>query len=232
MPCDVRTRTVGLFSRKQLRPKKARAIFGWMPRPSRLLHTIMLLHIPRLARAHTNANANAKLHRPPPLALLARRHLASTAAPRSTPPLGLASQRSEACELGRATTPAAPIYQAKPTRAVTERAKKIVAYHQQYKCSGCAKLLPPNYEIDHIVPVALGGHNGLENLQALCRVCHVGKTRQQRHDILDAAAASARQPTPPAHRAYVHNASARCPPCARRVPSHRSASSCSSRRQW
>lgn len=40
--------------------------------------------------------------------------------------------------------------------------------------------LPIQYsiEIDHVVPVALGGDVlGLENLQALCRDCHIAKTK-------------------------------------------------------
>jgi DNA helicase-2/ATP-dependent DNA helicase PcrA len=50
------------------------------------------------------------------------------------------------------------------------------------------------YEVDHIRPLALGGTNGLTNLQALCPSCHVRKTRSQRHDLLasrDARAAAA-----------------------------------------
>jgi|SRR5579872_4995091 len=34
------------------------------------------------------------------------------------------------------------------------------------------------YEIDHIVEVALGGNNDIENLQALCLSCHAVKTRK------------------------------------------------------
>ena len=33
------------------------------------------------------------------------------------------------------------------------------------------------WEIDHIVPVALGGTNAYDNLQCLCKFCHVAKTR-------------------------------------------------------
>ena len=51
---------------------------------------------------------------------------------------------------------------------LTEPMKKRVAYQQRYVCAGCDDLLPPNYEVDHIIPLALGGTNGLRNLQALC----------------------------------------------------------------
>jgi 5-methylcytosine-specific restriction endonuclease McrA len=75
---------------------------------------------------------------------------------------------------------------------LTEPMKKRVAYQQRYVCAGCDDLLPPNYEVDHIIPLALGGTNGLRNLQALCVPCHAQKTRDQRHAIL-----AARKPPPP-----------------------------------
>ena len=74
---------------------------------------------------------------------------------------------------------------------LTEPMKKRVAYQQRYVCAGCDDLLPPNYEVDHIIPLALGGTNGLRNLQALCVPCHAQKTRDQRHAIL-----AARKPPP------------------------------------
>lgn len=71
-------------------------------------------------------------------------------------------------------------------RELSEPTKKKVAYQQRYTCAGCNCLLPPSYEVDHIVPLALGGTNGLKNLQALCVPCHTQKTRDQRHAILAA----------------------------------------------
>ena len=35
------------------------------------------------------------------------------------------------------------------------KTRKTVAFNQQYLCAGCGCLLPPEHEIDHIVPVAL-----------------------------------------------------------------------------
>ena len=66
------------------------------------------------------------------------------------------------------------------------KTRKTVAFNQQYFCAGCGCLLPPEHEIDHIVPVALNGSDALSNLQALCKPCHQQKTRDQRHTILDA----------------------------------------------
>ncbi|CAH0375535.1 unnamed protein product [Pelagomonas calceolata] len=76
---------------------------------------------------------------------------------------------------------------AKPQRLpLPAKTRKTVAFNQQYLCAGCGCLLPPEHEIDHIVPVALNGSDALSNLQALCKPCHQQKTRDQRHTILDA----------------------------------------------
>ena len=75
---------------------------------------------------------------------------------------------------------------AKPQRLpLPAKTRKQVAFNQQYLCAGCGCLLPPEHEIDHIVPVALNGSDALSNLQALCKPCHQQKTRDQRHTILD-----------------------------------------------
>ena len=65
---------------------------------------------------------------------------------------------------------------AKNTNIINSYKKKQIAYNQQYKCNKCNKLLPPSYEIDHIIKRSEGGTNDLENLQALCRNCHGDKT--------------------------------------------------------
>ena len=58
-------------------------------------------------------------------------------------------------------------------RAVPSKVRKLVAFRQEYKCAGCGCLLPPTYEIDHVTPLALGGSNGMPNLQvcACVRAC-------------------------------------------------------------
>lgn len=61
-------------------------------------------------------------------------------------------------------------------RYVPEKIKKNVAYSQDHKCNGCDKLLPPSHEIDHVIPLYLGGLNVESNLQALCAECHNEKT--------------------------------------------------------
>jgi 5-methylcytosine-specific restriction endonuclease McrA len=46
---------------------------------------------------------------------------------------------------------------------------------QKGKCAICAGLLTKFIEIDHIMPVALGGTNERTNLQLLCRTCNRSK---------------------------------------------------------
>ncbi|CAN5701647.1 hypothetical protein BH24ACT22_BH24ACT22_21100 [soil metagenome] len=47
-----------------------------------------------------------------------------------------------------------------------------------YKCQVCGST--DNLEVDHILPVYLGGEGVLENGQVLCRSCHQAKTRADR----------------------------------------------------
>lgn len=40
----------------------------------------------------------------------------------------------------------------------------------------CARCQAPAAEVDHVLPKSKGGTDHLENLQALCRLCHNRKT--------------------------------------------------------
>lgn len=68
-------------------------------------------------------------------------------------------------------------------RYVPEKVKKNVSFCQEYKCKLCCSILPPSYEIDHIIPLYLGGSNTESNLQALCPTCHNDKTVQDFSDF-------------------------------------------------
>jgi 5-methylcytosine-specific restriction endonuclease McrA len=61
-----------------------------------------------------------------------------------------------------------------------------IAYRSEYKCNACKVLLPPTFQVDHIVELRHGGDDAYENLQALCPNCHALKTRAndlRRHDV-------------------------------------------------
>ncbi|MDE2118263.1 MAG: HNH endonuclease [Betaproteobacteria bacterium] len=55
----------------------------------------------------------------------------------------------------------------------------IVLKRDNYRCVKCGASPSNNHkvelEVDHIIPVAKGGGNALENLQILCRDCNQGK---------------------------------------------------------
>jgi 5-methylcytosine-specific restriction endonuclease McrA len=54
---------------------------------------------------------------------------------------------------------------------------KRIYEHQGGKCALCKCLLSKvRAEVDHIVPLARGGHNGPSNLQYLCRPCNRAKS--------------------------------------------------------
>ena len=55
--------------------------------------------------------------------------------------------------------------------------KKRVASRQRWRCRVCKQLLDETYEIDHRTPLFRGGHPTHENnLQALCKRCHMFKS--------------------------------------------------------
>lgn len=65
-------------------------------------------------------------------------------------------------------------------RLLSEPVKKIVAHRQGWRCAGCSELLPPSYQIDHIVALCDGGADvDLGNLQAMCGTCHANKTQRE-----------------------------------------------------
>jgi|JI10StandDraft_1071094.scaffolds.fasta_scaffold28573_3 5-methylcytosine-specific restriction endonuclease McrA len=78
-----------------------------------------------------------------------------------------------------------PRARTKSTRRVSETLKKIVAHNQRYTCLMCRRMLPPSYQVDHIVPLYTDVYgtqtdylNSAQNLQALCPNCHSVKTQR------------------------------------------------------
>jgi 5-methylcytosine-specific restriction endonuclease McrA len=76
-----------------------------------------------------------------------------------------------------------------PIRKVTQSQKKQVAGRQRYKCAanvpdyecplGGNSFDESGYHIDHIHELRDEGSNDLENLQALCLMCHSVKTNRR-----------------------------------------------------
>lgn len=64
-------------------------------------------------------------------------------------------------------------------KTIRESIKKEISYRQSYKCLGCEDLLPPSFQIDHIIPWSLSHDDSEENLQALCPNCHSIKTQRE-----------------------------------------------------
>lgn len=57
---------------------------------------------------------------------------------------------------------------------------------QRNRCAYCRQKLAASFHIDHIVPLAKGGHNGRSNIQLTCRTCNTRKGA--RHPIVFAQA--------------------------------------------
>ena len=65
----------------------------------------------------------------------------------------------------------------KNSRFVPPDLRKAVFERDQCKCVNCTSELYP--EIDHAVPIAMGGTSELNNLQVLCRKCNSNKRDRQ-----------------------------------------------------
>jgi 5-methylcytosine-specific restriction endonuclease McrA len=63
-------------------------------------------------------------------------------------------------------------------RRLSTRARLELFLGAHGRCKACDRLLTPGtrWEVDHVVPLALGGADTDENLQVLCSPCHAGKT--------------------------------------------------------
>lgn len=67
-------------------------------------------------------------------------------------------------------------------RAAVNR-RLAIAMRQEWRCERCGELLEASYEVDHRVPLAKGGRDTDDNLQALHRRCHEAKTREDRSRV-------------------------------------------------
>ena len=47
----------------------------------------------------------------------------------------------------------------------------------KFQCVKCKR--PGRLEVDHVIPLIDGGSNDEDNLQTLCRGCHIDKSRQE-----------------------------------------------------
>lgn len=61
--------------------------------------------------------------------------------------------------------------------------RNAISSSQSYKCNICEIELDDQreYDIDHIKPLANGGTNTLDNLQAICKSCHSEKTKNEKY---------------------------------------------------
>jgi 5-methylcytosine-specific restriction endonuclease McrA len=55
--------------------------------------------------------------------------------------------------------------------------KQVTELHQQqsYVCNICKCCINHKYHVDHIMPLKLGGGNGIDNIQLLCPTCNLKK---------------------------------------------------------
>ena len=57
--------------------------------------------------------------------------------------------------------------------SISRRKRKEVYKRDGGKCRRCKT--DKNLTIDHVVPKSMGGHNGITNMQTLCKKCNLNK---------------------------------------------------------
>ena len=69
----------------------------------------------------------------------------------------------------------------------SEMERSAIASSQSYNCNICEIELNDNreFDVDHIIPIANGGRNTVDNLQAICKVCHSEKTKVEKYGIIE-----------------------------------------------
>lgn len=65
--------------------------------------------------------------------------------------------------------------------SVWERLRRIVLQRDQFQCQVCKRF--GKMEVDHIIPSHKGGSNELDNLQAICKDCHIDKTEKEMYAL-------------------------------------------------
>lgn len=67
------------------------------------------------------------------------------------------------------------------SRSVSKRLRSRVLFRDHYTCQVCGLLDRSGIalEADHIVRLADGGEHSEQNMQTLCKVCHLAKTQAE-----------------------------------------------------
>jgi hypothetical protein len=65
-------------------------------------------------------------------------------------------------------------------RSLSTRERLNLFLAAQGRCQRCGWTLAPGtrWDIDHVIPLALGGRDQADNMQILCSPCHGGKTHR------------------------------------------------------
>ena len=64
-----------------------------------------------------------------------------------------------------------------------QHVRRAVFERDGYRCRACG--LPGRLECDHVQPLRRGGDPwDMDNLQSLCRACHIEKTRRENSRVL------------------------------------------------
>jgi len=65
-------------------------------------------------------------------------------------------------------------------KKISLKERKLIRKQQAKHCNKCPRFLDlREFHIDHVIPLADGGSDTLDNKQALCITCHLKKTKKE-----------------------------------------------------
>ena len=94
---------------------------------------------------------------------------------------------------------------AKTRKQLTEEQRQSIWEEQGSVCRLCGAAAVPeaDREVDHISPISVGGIDGLENLQVLCKACHLQKTQLETLSFVEEPNVLLSRFSVEAHKAFV-----------------------------
>ena len=89
-----------------------------------------------------------------------------------------ASSTMTAIERGKLLAPTS-----QKRKRITGHQMKVVGASTGWRCASCGTQLKSDFQVDHIIPLHLGGGHSINNFQPLCPSCHGQKNSREQQRV-------------------------------------------------
>ena len=95
------------------------------------------------------------------------------------------SSAMTAIERGKlhASTSQTPGHTTQTRKRITGHQMKVVGAGNGWRCALCRIQLKSDFQVDHIIPLHLGGSHSIDNFQPLCPSCHGKKNSREQQRV-------------------------------------------------